>query len=354
MTQTLYPLVLEPKLTQAIWGGDALVTRFHKQGDASIKFGESWECWDENRIANGALAGTTLAQARERLGATLLGNIEPHRIFPILTKIIEARDWLSVQVHPGDAYAQRVEKQPFGKTECWYVLDAVPQAELVLGWSHDTNRAEYERRVADGTLGDILRRIPVKAGDVYFLPAGSLHAIGAGITVFEVQQASDLTYRIFDWNRLCADGKARELHVKKAGDVLDYKRGARGALDQVTYTYAGLRRTVLIADSRFTLERIVATNEPSSLPTEERPLIIMPLGAPLEIGIDRESVALAPYQTALIPAAAKWCTVASRAGREAAFMLATPPARSNIVAIHLLAAGVEQVRVDSFMAQFAQ
>ena len=166
MTQTLYPLVLEPKLAQAIWGGDALVTRFHKHGDAATKFGESWECWDDNRIANGALSGMTLAQAREKLGALLLGNLDPHRIFPILTKIIEARDWLSVQVHPNDAYAQRVEKQPFGKTECWYVLDAAPQAELVLGWSRDTNRAEYERRVADGTLGDILRRVPVKAGDV--------------------------------------------------------------------------------------------------------------------------------------------------------------------------------------------
>jgi mannose-6-phosphate isomerase len=353
LTQTLYPLVLEPKLTQAIWGGDALVTKFHKHGDTNIKFGESWECWDENRIANGALAGKTVAQAREQLGAALLGNIDQHRIFPILTKIIEARDWLSVQVHPDDGYAQRIEKQPFGKTECWYVLEATPHAELVLGWSHDTNRAEYERRVADGSLGEILRRVPVKAGEAYYLPAGSLHAIGAGITVFEVQQASDLTYRIFDWNRIGSDGKARALHVKKAADVLDYKQGARDALAPLTYNYAGLRRTVLIADARFTLERIVAGSEPSSLPTEERPLIIMALGTPLEVGIDRESIELGPYQTALIPAASKWCALAARAGREAAFMLATPPARSNAVAIHLLAAGVEQTRVDSFMEQFA-
>ncbi len=111
---SLYPYVLQPKLAPAIWGGEDLVKDFGKDGDPNIKIGESWECWDENRIANGALAGLTLAQARERLGSALLGNIDQHRIFPILTKIIEARDWLSVQVHPNDAYAQRVERQLHG------------------------------------------------------------------------------------------------------------------------------------------------------------------------------------------------------------------------------------------------
>lgn len=349
----LYPLILEPKLTQAIWGGDHLVTRFHKAGDASTKVGESWECWDENRVTNGQYAGSTVAELRKTLGSELLGNIDPNRIFPILTKIIEARDWLSVQVHPSDTYAQRVEHQPFGKTECWYVLDAGPESELVLGWSHDTSRAEYQRRVQDGTLGEILRRVPVKAGDAYFLPAGSLHAIGAGITIFEVQQASDLTYRIFDWNRLGADGTPRELHVQKAGDVLDYKHGARSAVEQLTYTYSGLARTVLIADARFTLERIVARDEPASLPTERRPLVIMPLGTPLHVAIEEASVVLEPYQTALIPAGAQWCTVSSTGKGDATFMYATPPENPEGVASHLLAAGVEQAQIDRFMQQFA-
>ena len=147
----------------------------------------------------------------------------------MLTKIIDAREALSVQVHPDDAYAQRVEHQPNGKTECWYVLDCEPGAELVLGWTRDTTRDEYERRVADGTLGDILRRVPVTPGDAFYLPAGTLHAIGAGIQLFETQQASDLTYRIFDWNRVGADGKPRELHVQKAGDVLDFRATFRWA-----------------------------------------------------------------------------------------------------------------------------
>ena len=134
----------------------------------------------------------------------------------MLTKIIDARKPLSVQVHPDDAYAQRVEHQPNGKTECWYVLACEPGAELVLGWTRDTTRDEYERRVADGTLAEILRRVPVAPGDAFYLPAGTLHAIGAGIQLFETQQASDLTYRIFDWNRVGNDGKPRQLHVDKA------------------------------------------------------------------------------------------------------------------------------------------
>lgn len=349
--QTIYPYVIEPKETPAIWGGDALVTTYGKPGDPHAKIGESWECWDENRIANGPLAGTTIAQLRATLGTALLGNLDPSRIFPILTKIIDARDWLSVQVHPDDAYAQRVEQQPFGKTECWYILSAQPGAQLVLGWNTPTDRAEYERRVADGTLGDILRRVPVQAGDAFYLPAGTLHAIGGGIVLFETQQASDLTYRIFDWNRVGADGKPRELHVKKAADVLDYDESHAGAIDRLDYIFEGVRRTALIADPRFVVERVTATTEPASLSTNARPAIIMALREALHLSANNVDVELAPYQTALIPAAAQWCTVES-AKPGAEFMLVSPPADVETFAARLLAAGIAQDRIDRFMEQF--
>src|SRR5579862_7967006 len=129
---TIYPYVLEPKLTSAIWGGDELVTEFGKHGETGSMLAESWECWDTNTIANGALENATIADLRGREGAALLGDLDPARIFPVLTKIITAHDWLSVQVHPDDAYAQRVEHQANGKTECWYVFSAQPGAELVL------------------------------------------------------------------------------------------------------------------------------------------------------------------------------------------------------------------------------
>jgi len=348
----LYPFVIEPLETPAIWGGDALVRHFGKPGDPNAKLGESWECWDLNRIGNGAFAGATIADLRQSLGPKLLGNLDPRRIFPILTKIIDARDWLSVQVHPNDAYAQRVEAQPFGKTECWHIFSAEPGSELVLGWARDTTREEYERRVADGTLGEILRRIPVKAGDTYYLPAGTLHAIGSGIVLFEAQQASDLTYRIFDWNRVGSDGKPRDLHVSKAADVLDYHRGTRGPLTHLDYQSGGLARTALVADPNFVMERIVATSEPASLATEDRPLIVMALDRPLELNAGELSVTLEAYQTALIPAAAEWCAMNARDGVAAPFMCVTPPMFSDSLSVRLLAAGIDAESIDRFMAQF--
>jgi mannose-6-phosphate isomerase len=350
---SVYPFAIEPKETPAIWGGDALVKRFGKKADPNAKIGESWECWDENHILNGPLAGKTIADLRAQLGATLLGDLDSQQIFPILTKIIDARDALSVQVHPDDAYAQRVEHQHNGKTECWYILSANEGAELVYGWKQDTTRAEYERRVADGTLGDILRRVPVKAGETYYLPAGTLHAIGAGIILFETQQASDLTYRIFDWNRVGPDGKPRELHVKKAGDVLDYHQGTRGAAETIAYHYEGLDRTALIGSSRFIVERVVATEEAASLETDGRPAIVMTLEQPMTLRAGDVAFNLERYQTALVPAAAQWYTVSAVSGREAPFMLVAPPESIETMTVRLLAAGIEQDRIDRFMAQFA-
>lgn len=346
-----YPYVIVPKETPAIWGGDALVKTYGKSGDPNAKIGESWECWDENAVANGPLQGKTIADLRAMLGAEFIGNLDASRIFPILTKIIDARDALSVQVHPDDAYAQRVEHQPNGKTECWYVMHADPGAELVLGWTRDTTRAEYERRVRDGSLGDILRRVPVKAGEAYYLPSGTLHAIGKGIVVFETQQASDLTYRIFDWNRVDANGKPRELHVKKAGDVLNYHQGGRAAIDQLSYTFDNLARTALIADRHFTVERIVAMNESASLPTNARPLVIMALQNGLDLACDGGSATLLPYQTAIVPAAAKWVSVTgSSAGSP--FMFVTPPQSTETLPVRLVAAGVPQAQIDAFRTQF--
>jgi mannose-6-phosphate isomerase len=336
MNGALYPYVLEPKETTAIWGG------------------ESWKCWDENRVRNGPLAGERLADLRARLGGLLLGPIDPERIFPILTKIINARDWLSVQVHPDDAYAQRVEGQQNGKTECWYVLDAQPGAELVVGWTRATSRNEYERRVADGTLGELLRRLPVRAGDAFYLPAGMLHAIGAGIVLFETQQASDLTYRIFDWNRVGPDGKPRALHVSKAADVLDYRAGTSGAIESVAYVFESLERTVLIADSHFIVERVVATNEPATLATRDRPLAIVALDEPLTLACDAYEAVLGAYESALVPAGVRFCSVCAQRGDRASFTLVSPPAGENEIAGRLLASGVDQIRVDRFLEQFVR
>ncbi len=222
----LYPWQLDPKLAPAVWGGDELVRDYGKRGNLDDKLGESWECWDADAVTNGPLKGSTVATLRGRIGARFLGNLDPARIFPILTKIITAHDWLSVQVHPNDAYAQRVEAQPFGKTECWYVLAAERDAELVVGWSRDTSRAEYERRVADGTLADMLRKVPVKAGDTVYVPAGLVHAIGPGVTVFETQQASNLTYRMLQRRKRTPRRSFHQEALRSDAEVLSCDAGS--------------------------------------------------------------------------------------------------------------------------------
>ena len=348
----IYPYVIEPKLAPAIWGGGALVATYGKKGAADAKIGESWECWDENRVHNGPLAGQRIADLRGTLGTRLLGDLDPKQIFPILTKFIDAREALSVQVHPDDAYARRVEHQRNGKTECWYILQCEAGAELVLGWSAGTDRAEYERRVADGSLGDILRRVPVKPGEAFYLPAGTLHAIGKGIVLFETQQASDLTYRIFDWNRTGADGKPRELHVQKAGDVLDYRECHAGALEEVAYTFEGFVRTALIADPHFLVERVTATETPAHMLTHGRPLVITNLGYGIELVCEEGRAVLEPFQTALIPAAANSVCIAATQADSSPFMCVTPPTSLDAVERRLRDAGVAHHTIERFMRQF--
>jgi mannose-6-phosphate isomerase len=345
------PLVLAPKLVTAIWGGDALVRRYGKDGDPTAELGESWECWDENAISAGPLTGETLAQARADLGTLLTGPVDPGERFPVLTKIIDAREPLSVQVHPDDAYARRVEHQPVGKTECWYILAADPGAELVLGWTRDMDRAEYERRVADGSLGDVLRRVPVSPGDAFYLPAGTLHAIGAGIQLFETQQASDLTYRIFDWNRVGADGKPRELHVAKAADVLDFRATNPGAVKQLTFAAEGVQRTIAIADSRFAVERLIVEAGGATLATQGRPLVIMAMEAPIAIDVDETSTQLAPWQTAIVPAAnAKVAFTPADTAMQALLVRVAP----DLAHLRADAAdgGISQTDLEAFFGQF--
>lgn len=345
----LQPLVIVPKITPAIWGGDALVKRYGKAAGPGEKIGESWECWDTNTVKGGVFDGKTIAELRGLLGARLMGKIDPSRIFPVLTKIIDAHQSLSVQVHPDDAYAQRVEHQPFGKTECWVILAAQPGAELVLGWTKDTTREEYERRVADGTLGDILRRVPVRPDDAFYLPSGTLHAIGAGIQLFETQQASDLTYRIFDWNRVGTDGKPRELHVQKAGDVLNYRAGTTAATQHLHYDTDGVDFTSYICDSRFVVERIsVKPGTTGALRPDGEPLIVMANAAPVELQVEGIVTLLPRWTTALIPAEVGRVEVR---GGEAGGALSVTPDRAVFLR-RLERAGEPESTRDAFLAQF--
>jgi mannose-6-phosphate isomerase len=348
---SLYPFPIEPREIQLIWGGDALLRRYGKPGDAAAKIGESWECWDRNRVSSGAYAGRTIAELRMELGAELLGSLDPARMFPILTKFIDARAALSVQVHPDDAYAQRVEGQPNGKTECWLVLEAEPNATIVLGWNRSTSRTEFLERLKEGSLDDVLRRIPVRPGDAFYLPAGTLHAIGAGIILYETQQASDLTYRVFDYDRAGPDGKPRELHIEKAADVLDYRRCEAGALRSLEYVLDGLLRTTLVADRRFIFERVECAAQARGLDLEGMPLAVTALDRGLELEARGQATELRPYQTALVPAALDVVMVRAL-GERARFLTAAPPSDREALPRRYARAAVPIEQSTDFLAQF--
>lgn len=216
------PLKLRPALKDYLWGGNRLRDEFGMKSDLD-KTAEAWvlSCHKdgENIVENGEFAGKTLSEAIDLMGKECLGeNAQKFPYFPVLIKFIDAKDNLSVQVHPDDEYAMRVENE-FGKTEAWYILDAQEGAELIYGFRNEISGEEFRRRIEDNTLMDVLNHVKVKKGDLFFIESGTIHAIGKGVLLAEVQQNSNTTYRVYDYGRLGADGKPRELHIEKAVDV---------------------------------------------------------------------------------------------------------------------------------------
>ncbi len=228
INSNLYPLKFKPILKSIIWGGSD-ITRFKNIEPIQDGIGESWEIsgvqGDISIIENGHLAGTSLqtllAESREQL----VGSEVYHKFgnkFPLLIKFIDAQDDLSIQVHPDDKLAGE-RHNSFGKTEMWYVVKAAPGAFLYTGFEKEISPDEYEESIEDNSFTDSLKKYVVKEGDVFFLPAGRVHAIGAGCFIAEIQQTSDITYRIYDYNRKDAQGNSRELHTEHAKDAIDFK-----------------------------------------------------------------------------------------------------------------------------------
>jgi mannose-6-phosphate isomerase len=224
----LYPLKFTPILKSRIWGGTKLSQLLHKEGDFSQPIGESWEisgiAGDESVVCNGFLLGNTLAEVLEIYMGDLVGDRiyeEYGNDFPLLFKFIDASDDLSIQVHPDDDVATE-RHDSFGKTEMWYVMDTEPDAQLVSGFCSATNRDEYLQCLANKSLSSLLNREKVRKGDAIFIPAGHIHSIGKGILLAEVQQSSDITYRIYDYDRRDAQGNERELHTEQALDVINF------------------------------------------------------------------------------------------------------------------------------------
>ncbi len=225
---SIEPIVkLSPAFKDYLWGGTKLRDIYHKPCDFEI-IAESWELSAHpdgtSVIAGGQYKGMLFTEYLEKIGLSALGTkYDANKEFPLLIKLIDAKQNLSVQVHPDDAYALQHENG-YGKTEMWYVIDAEPGAGLYVGFNRDVTREEVAQRIKDNTIMEILDFHPTKPGDVFFIPAGTVHAIGAGNLICEIQQSSNSTYRLYDYDRRDKFGNPRELHLDKALDVLNYHK----------------------------------------------------------------------------------------------------------------------------------
>lgn len=287
-------LKLKPAYKSAIWGGNRLKTEYHKDYPGA-SLAETWElsCHADGPsvIAEGPCKGMTLPQYIESNGRRVLGsNCQIYQDFPILIKLIDAKDNLSIQVHPNNMDALEKEHQ-YGKTEMWYVLEADPGAFLYYGFKREISRQEYCARIADGSLEAVLNAVPVKKGDLFYIPAGTVHAIGKGMVIAEIQQNSNVTYRVYDYGRIGKDGVKRALHVEQAVKVSKLEHPFTG------YNFGGH----LLRCAYFTVDEITS---PCTVNTDEESftsLLVIEGGG--EISTDTQTLTLQKGDSILITAA---------------------------------------------------
>ena len=226
----LYPLKFETVLKEKVWGGNALVNRYNKKATGSLHIGESWELSavadNQSVINNGFLAGNNIEELIEVYMGDITGDSVYEKFgneFPLLIKFIEAQEDLSIQVHPDNELAKK-RHSAYGKTEMWYILESKKGSKIYTGFKEGVTKEIYEKAVRSGNIEDLMNTETVETGDTFFTPAGRVHAIGAGIVLVEIQQTSDITYRIYDWNRKSSGKEKRELHTDLALDAIDFNQ----------------------------------------------------------------------------------------------------------------------------------
>ena len=260
----LYPFVFKSIYKDRIWGGRELERLYAKKIPAGQPIGEAWEVSDRpgdaSVITTGPLAGKDIRWLMENHATEILGEARPAAAgrFPLLCKILDAREKLSLQVHPPASQAAKLKGEP--KTEMWFIADAAPNACLYVGLQRGVTRAEFDRKISDGTVADCFHRIPVKAGDTMFLPSGRVHAISDGLVIFEIQQNSDTTYRVFDWNRVGLDGRPRELHIAQSLASIDFNDFEPELVPANYRPGPGFQFRQLVEDPLFNVQELVFAN----------------------------------------------------------------------------------------------
>jgi mannose-6-phosphate isomerase len=308
----LYPMIFQPIFKERVWGGRRLETTYHKALPPSVPIGESWEITDRPEassvILNGPLAGKDLHWVMENHRRELLGQGRDVARFPLLIKILDAQQVLSVQVHPPAAVASQLGGEP--KTEMWYITESAPGSEVYIGLKKGVGREEFAQKMAQGTVADCIHRQPVELDDSIFLPSGRIHALGAGLVLFEIQQNSDTTYRVFDWNRTGLDGKPRELHIEQAMASIDFndfepeiQKGRHGGS-------LPMESRSLVKDPLFSVDAWRARAGESYRFACQQPLIVGVSSGYLRVHGGEESVRLTPGGFCLVPAVVGRVTLA--------------------------------------------
>lgn len=305
-----YPLRFEPNFRRYLWGGRRLGTVLGKPiGDAET-CAESWEIVDHGQdqsvVTHGPLAGRTLHELVTNCGPDLLGRHAPQPQFPLLMKFLDANQSLSVQVHPNDAQARRLDPPDLGKTEAWVVIDRAPGSKIYAGLKPGVDRDILEGHLRNGTCEQCIHEFESQVGDCVLLEAGTVHAIGAGNLIAEIQQASDTTFRLYDWNRLGTDGKPRELHIDQSLAVIDFARGP--VAPQRPSPTADPCVQQLAACDKFVLDRWEFT-EPRPCGGDGRFHLLAVVDGAVELAGDPSGVPLGKGDSALVPAACGEVTV---------------------------------------------
>lgn len=300
----LYPLQFEPILKERIWGGEKLKTLLHKPITSAIT-GESWELstveGDVSIVANGEWKGKSLTEVINSFPDEILGtavHIRFGKQFPLLFKYLDAREDLSIQVHPNDELAKK-RHNSFGKTEMWYIMQADDNARIIVGFKENSNAEEYLENLENNTLLSILDDVKVKSGDVFFLETGTVHAIGAGLVVAEIQQTSDITYRLYDFDRVDAKGNTRELHVDLALEAINYNK----VETKKSYTNKSNQSNTVVDCPYFTTNYIPLDGAISVSKSRESFTVYMCVEGSFEIEYNNSKTQYIKGDTVLIPAA---------------------------------------------------
>ena len=301
----LYPLLFEPISKERVWGGRRLEELYGKRLPPGVPVGESWEIADRpgdvSVIANGSLAGKDLRWLMEHHAPDLLGDARStNGLFPLLVKILDAQQTLSLQVHPPADKAAQLGGEP--KTELWHITAAAPNAELFVGLKRGITRGLFEQRLQEGTVAECFHRIPVRQGDSMFLPSGRVHALGAGLVLFEIQQNSDTTYRVFDWNRIGLDGKPRELHVARSLASIDFDDFEPQLLPKRTELEQGCEMQPLVANPLFRVDSVWLHPDHGVSWSTPRCQVFGVIEGRLTLSAGGETVALGAGQFSLVPA----------------------------------------------------